>query len=134
MRFIYIILQSYILVLMNACGGENTKENTNIPFLNSIEEEQSVDSRENSQSVDSREDNQSAGSREDNQSVDSREEEQSDFIISMKLNQKYEVNPNDIYIPKAKNTKLKIEYQPLLDKEFITILTGKAILKQKKNK
>jgi len=107
MRFIYIILQSYILVLMNACGGENTKENTNIPFLNS---------------------------REDNQSVDSREEEQSDFIISMKLNQKYEVNPNDIYIPKAKNTKLKIEYQPLLDKEFITILTGKAILKQKKNK
>ena len=54
-------------------------------------------------------------------------------IIYMKLNQKYEVNPNDIYIPKKEDTKLKIEYQPLLDKKFISILTGKAILKKEKN-
>jgi len=54
-------------------------------------------------------------------------------IISMKLNQKYEVNPNDIYIPKNEDTKLKIEYQPLLDKKFISISNGEAILKQEKN-
>jgi len=53
-------------------------------------------------------------------------------IIYMKFNQKYEVNPNDIYIPKKEYTKLKIEYQPLLDKKFISISTGEAILKRKK--
>ena len=51
--------------------------------------------------------------------------------INMEVNQKYEVYPDDIYIPIDKNTKLKIEYQPLIDKKFIMILNGEAILERK---
>ncbi len=98
-NILYIILTTYILILLNACGsgGNNKEKETTTSLSDSIEENKDY------------------------------------TIISMKLNQKYEVNPNDIYIPKNKNTELKIEYQPLVDKKFISISTGKAILKQKKN-
>jgi len=94
-KILYIILTTYILILLNACGGGNNKENKITSLSDSIGEDKDY------------------------------------IIISMKLNQKYEVNPNDIYIPKSKDAKLKIEYQPLLDKKFISISNGEAILKQK---
>ena len=92
-NFLHLILTTFILIIFNACGGENNKTST-----------------ENFTSEDM------------------------DYTIThMQVNKKYEVNPNDIYIPKKENTKLKIEYQPLSDKKFITILNGEAILKKEKN-
>ncbi|HHC11431.1 MAG TPA: hypothetical protein ENK79_02210 [Campylobacterales bacterium] len=54
------------------------------------------------------------------------------LLIDMELNRTYEISPGDIYIPNNEYTKVKIEYQPLLDKQFISILSGQAIFKKKK--
>jgi hypothetical protein len=48
--------------------------------------------------------------------------------IKMIVNEQYEVNVGDKYIPENNTTKLQIEYRPLSDSKFITILDGQATL------
>ena len=101
-RPIYFILS---IIFFNACGGGETNGDKVIPTSSPKEESEVLPS-----------------------SIPKDDEYHS---VSMNINENYEVLPNDIYIPIDKNTKLKIEYQLLVDKKYIMILNGKAILKVK---